>query len=37
MAYTVILDAGHGGAATGKESASGNKEKDINLANNLKC
>lgn len=35
--YTVCLDAGHGGDDPGKVSASGLKEKDINLAIALKC
>lgn len=30
--FCVLLDAGHGGADPGKVSASGIKEKDINLA-----
>lgn len=36
-AFTVILDAGHGGDDPGKVSASGVKEKEINLAIALKC
>ena len=35
--FCVLLDAGHGGADPGKVSASGIKEKDINLAITLKC
>lgn len=35
--FYVLLDAGHGGADPGKVSASGIKEKDINLAITLKC
>lgn len=35
--FCVLLDAGHGGADPGKVSASGVKEKDINLAITLKC
>ena len=35
--FCVLLDAGHGGADPGKVSASGFKEKDINLAITLKC
>lgn len=35
--FCVLLDAGHGGNDPGKVSASGVKEKDINLAITLKC
>lgn len=35
--FCVLLDAGHGGSDPGKVSASGVKEKDINLAITLKC
>ena len=35
--FCVLLDAGHGGEDPGKVSASGIKEKDINLAITLKC
>lgn len=35
--FCVLLDAGHGGTDPGKVSASGIKEKDINLAITLKC
>lgn len=35
--FTVVLDAGHGGADPGKVSSSGVKEKDINLQIALKC
>lgn len=35
--FRVVLDAGHGGDDPGKVSASGIKEKDINLAVTLKC
>lgn len=35
--FCVLLDAGHGGADPGKVSASGIKEKDVNLAIALKC
>lgn len=35
--FTVLLDAGHGGDDPGKVSASGIKEKEINLAIALKC
>lgn len=35
--FCVLLDAGHGGNDPGKVSASGIKEKDINLAITLKC
>lgn len=35
--FTVVLDSGHGGDDPGKVSASGVKEKDINLAIALKC
>lgn len=35
--FCILLDAGHGGSDPGKVSASGIKEKDINLAITLKC